>query len=83
MLPLTTRVMKLLVDVALNNRVMKLLVDVALKFLNLCTARVVMVANIASYPARPLAAHRELGYKARQQPFSPGRPSGTRQRVWG
>ena len=29
MLPLT-RVMKLLVDVALNNRVMKLLVDVAL-----------------------------------------------------
>ena len=42
--------MKLLVDVALNNRVMKLLVDVALKFLNLCTAMVVMVANIASYP---------------------------------
>ena len=52
--------MKLLVDVALNNRVMKLLVDVALKFLNLCTAMVVMVANIASYPG-PWPPTKNLG----------------------
>ena len=44
----------------LTTTVMKLLVDVALKFLNLCTAMVVMVANIASYPG-PWPPTKNLG----------------------